>query len=301
MDIVIGSGKKGQTYLYWNGNTLLQLPVSYYVPLQSWCNSPGYSTNLIRYDRIITAYCIECHGTYAVTEGEGNKTIFDTEGIIFGVDCERCHGPAAAHVSFHRIHPVEKRAAFIINPKKLTRFQQLDACAFCHSGLRKPIKPAFSFMVGDKLDEFSSPAYNEDSASALDVHGNQYGLLTASKCFRTSNMNCSSCHNVHNEEVNAPALFSQRCMSCHNETSHSTCKLTNKPAGLSLSDNCVDCHMPLLPSSKIFLQLNDPKKSTPDFVRTHRIGIYPKQTQEYIEKIKTSTFDSRHHKNLQLQ
>jgi hypothetical protein len=287
INIVIGSGRKGQTYLYWNGNKLFQLPVSYYTTLQSWCNSPGYPTNFIRYNRIVPARCLECHGTYAkTTEDSDSTTIFDTNGIIYGVDCERCHGPAAMHVSYHITHPSEKKAAFIINPKKLSREQQLDACALCHSGLRKPIKPAFSFMEGDKLDEFSSPNYNIDTAAALDVHGNQNGLLTASKCFRSGKMNCSSCHNVHKEEVNAPALFSQHCMSCHNEASHNICKLTNTITGFSLGDNCIDCHMPLLPSNKIFLQLDDPKKSTPDFVRTHRIAVYPLQTKEYMEKMK---------------
>ena len=42
-DIVVGSGRKGQTYLYWNDNKLYELPVSYYTPLNSWCISPGYS------------------------------------------------------------------------------------------------------------------------------------------------------------------------------------------------------------------------------------------------------------------
>jgi len=39
--LVIGSGGKGQTYLYWNGDQLFQLPVSYWVDL-GWINSPGY-------------------------------------------------------------------------------------------------------------------------------------------------------------------------------------------------------------------------------------------------------------------
>lgn len=39
--LVIGSGTKGQTYLYWNGDRLFQLPVSYWKEL-GWVNSPGY-------------------------------------------------------------------------------------------------------------------------------------------------------------------------------------------------------------------------------------------------------------------
>ncbi len=40
--VVIGSGRKGQTYLYWKDERLYQLPVSYYAPLDDWCNSPSY-------------------------------------------------------------------------------------------------------------------------------------------------------------------------------------------------------------------------------------------------------------------
>ncbi len=40
-DIVVGSGRKGQSYLYWYGDNIFQLPVSYYVPGKSWVNSPN--------------------------------------------------------------------------------------------------------------------------------------------------------------------------------------------------------------------------------------------------------------------
>ncbi len=284
-NVVVGSGRKGQTYAYWSDDKLFQLPVSYYVPLDSWCNSPGYTTNIIRFDRNIGGNCIECHGTYAKTEEDADgTTIFDKNSIIYGVDCERCHGAAAAHVAYQINNPNEKTGKYIINPKQLSRQQRLDACALCHSGQRQRIKPVFTFHEGDKLDDFSVPMYNDDTAAALDVHGNQYGLLTASKCFKSSEMDCSSCHNVHVNEVNSPKLFSQRCMNCHTEASHHTCTMP-ATAELTLSDNCVDCHMPLLPSNKIFLQLPDPKKSTPDYVRTHRIGIYPEQAKAFIRKL----------------
>ena len=42
-DIVVGSGTRGQTYLYWQGNQLYQLPVSYFTPAHTWSNSPGYA------------------------------------------------------------------------------------------------------------------------------------------------------------------------------------------------------------------------------------------------------------------
>jgi len=287
-DIVIGSGRKGQTYLYWNNNKLYQLPVSYYTPLNSWCNSPGYSINFIKFDRIITANCLECHGTYAKAEQDKDDLpIYDKNQIIYGIDCERCHGPAADHVAFHKEHPEEKTAKYIISTKQLDRQQRLDGCALCHSGFRKATKPAFSFVVGDKLDDYSLATYSSDSISTLDVHGNQYGLLLASKCFKMSNqLDCSSCHNVHVNEVNSPKIFSQRCITCHTETKHATFELSPDKK-LMFNNNCIDCHMPMLPSKKIVLTVANSENLVPDMVRTHRVGIYPEKTKEFLEKIKS--------------
>jgi len=286
MDVVVGSGKNGQTYLYWKDDLLYQLPISYHAGTNSWCNSPGYPPGLPRFDRPIVGRCLECHGSKATIEDAGNSVNYiEKQSIVYGVDCERCHGPAAEHVTFHTAHPQEKTATYILSQKSLNRQQKLDLCALCHSGGREAMKPPFSYKIGDKLEDFSLPAYNTDSVAVLDVHGNQYGLLTSSKCFKTSRMTCSSCHNVHGREVNQPALFSQRCINCHNSQTKTLC--TIKPsAAIVLSDNCIDCHMPLLPSKAIVLQLEDQSTSTPDFIRTHRIAIYPEITAQFIKKSK---------------
>ncbi len=291
IDIVIGSGTKGQTYLYWKENLLYQLPVSYYVPGKTWCNSPGYPAGMPRFNRLIPARCIECHGSNAVIEDAGNNVnYFDKKTIVYGVDCERCHGPSADHAAYHTAHPKEKKAKFILDQQSLGRQQNLDLCALCHSGIRTQVTPAFTYKAGDRLEDFSLPKYNADSAASLDVHGNQYGLLTSSKCFKSSQMTCSSCHNVHGREVDAPALFSQRCISCHNSSAQVECKV--KPAaGMVLSENCIDCHMPSLPSKAIFLQTADPSKSTADLVRTHRVAIYPEAVKEFIRRAKSKRKD----------
>lgn len=285
MDMVVGSGGKGQTYLYWKENLLWQLPVSYYSVTHSWCNSPGYPTGMPKFSRIIPGRCLECHGSNAIVEDAGNNINYiDKKSIVYGVNCERCHGPAADHVAFHKDHPEEKSARYILNQQTISRQQSLDVCALCHSGIREATKPVFSFKAGNRLDDFSKPNYDIDSAAKLDVHGNQYGLLTSSKCFiKSSKMTCSTCHNVHQTEVNQPVMFSQRCMDCHNSNTGVTC--TVKPAtGMVLSQNCIDCHMPSLPSKSIFLQAGDNSKSSADFIRTHRVAIYPESSKHFLKK-----------------
>jgi Cytochrome c554 and c-prime len=288
-DIVIGSGRKGQTYLYWKDDGLFQLPASYYAPLNVWCNSPGYPTDRILFNRTIPGRCLECHGTYFKNLTVNNTVdTFDQRQILFGVDCERCHGPSADHVRYQYSHPQEKTARDVINPSRLSRQQKLDNCALCHSGIREMTRPSFSFVVGDTLDHYSVPDYTPDSVANLDVHGNQYGLLTASRCFKMSSMDCSSCHNVHAKETNNLELFSQRCMKCHTPANHNFCTQPVLP-GLKLSSNCIDCHMPALPSAKVLFQVTGLSTSTPDLVRTHRVGIYATRIKDYLDKMKAGT------------
>lgn len=281
-DIVIGSGRKGQTYLYWMDNKLYQLPVSYYAPMSSWCNSPGFPPAFPLFTRPTAAQCLECHSTYAQPlKTDDSPNAFDKSRILFGIDCEKCHGPAADHVAYHQQHPNEKEGKHIINTKTMDRQLRLDACALCHSGFRNAKQPVFSFMPGNKLDDFSTPIYHPDSVATLDVHGNQYGLLTSSQCFQMSATDCSSCHNVHVNEFNNTILFSQRCMNCHSEQKHTTCTL-KPPAGLVLADNCIDCHMPVLSSAAIQLHVANADTLVPDPVRTHRIAVYRGKTNEFI-------------------
>jgi hypothetical protein len=80
-------------------------------------------------------------------------------------------------------------------------------------------------------------------------------------------------------------------MTCHNGTTHTNgnaylvCKMPPTP-GLVLSNNCIDCHMPALPSQKIVLTLSNGSQTVHNLVRTHRIAIYPESTKEYLKKIK---------------
>jgi len=63
LDLVIGSGRKGQSFLYWRDGLLYQLPVSWLVEPAAWMNSPGYEDGKINFDRLIPPRCLECHSS----------------------------------------------------------------------------------------------------------------------------------------------------------------------------------------------------------------------------------------------
>lgn len=68
LDVVIGSGVKGQSYLTFKGDSLFQLQASYFRLIDSWINSPGFPNH--KYSRPVTDNCIKCHVTFAK-----NKTL----------------------------------------------------------------------------------------------------------------------------------------------------------------------------------------------------------------------------------
>lgn len=286
-DIIIGSGVKGQTYLYWNKDRLFQLPLSYFTGTDSWVNSPGYPSYRPFFNRPVTARCMECHGTYvsSITDS-GGITRIDKNQIIYGVECESCHGPAQRHVEYQSQHPGDKTGKFIVNPALLSRQQQLDQCALCHSGMQKSSTPAFTFLPGDTLANFFKPTYVPDSASLLDVHGNKYALLSASKCFRMSGtLTCNTCHNTHVIQRNDVQLFSKKCMTCHKIENGNFCRLY-PTLGSVITKNCIDCHMPLKASKTLTVELQNQEAQKPAMIRSHYIAIYPKESAALLKIIK---------------
>jgi len=285
-DIVVGSGRKGQSYLYWYGDNIFQLPVSYYVPGKSWVNSPNYPPENVLFNRNIPVGCFECHGSYiekTATKPVGNDLIdyFNKNQLVYGIDCERCHGPAAKHVYFHENNPQEKKPKFIPTFATLARQEKLDMCAMCHSGAREIITSAFYFKPGNKLSDYLHPDTSAVTAADIDVHGKQYQLLTASKCFiKSKTLTCASCHNTHVEERDNMIEFSKRCMNCHNNPNHNL-KITAS-FGANIVNNCIDCHMPARPSALITMKSQTQTQPIPALIRTHYISIYPEETKKFI-------------------
>jgi len=265
-DIVIGSGRKGQTYLYWKGDQLFQLPLSFWTELGQWVNSPGYRDGYADFGRRVPPRCMECHATYfeslSPPLNRYNKT-----GFMLGLACERCHGPGREHIGRYTAKSKTSQESAIINPAKLSRDRQVDVCALCHAGLGEPARaPAFSFISGESIDDYLTvPAA---SGVKIDVHGSQVELLKRSRCYQSSKaMTCSTCHDVHRPQRDA-ASFSVRCLSCHKVEN---CGVYPR-AGRQIADNCVDCHMPKQQTELIVSDSNG-RKVKPQ-VRNHQIAIY---------------------------
>ena len=291
-DVAFGSGEKAQTYAYWNGNKLLELPLSYFKEIHNWANSPGFPNNGAYFDRLIISRCVECHGSYAKTSfvqtgGVSTEQEYAKDSVLYGIDCQRCHGPAAQHVEFQTENPQVKTARFIASFKKLNRQQKIDMCAVCHSGNDKEtLRPLFDFKPGDELAAFYDPYAMP--AKTPDVHGNQTGLLYQSKCFlHTATLTCTTCHDTHKKETGDLAAYSQKCMTCHSEAQHNFCKMAPE-LGTAIANKCIDCHMPTMASKLITYKTAALKQNSSYYLHTHRIASYPEKTKEIIAYIKNT-------------
>lgn len=282
MDVVVGSGERGQSYLYWKGDRLYQLPVSYWTQLGEWVNSPGYTDGTADFTRPIDPRCFECHAGYIASIPSGPpENRYEKTGFVLGITCEQCHGAGRQHVELEKqraAHPQDSPPAIsagkimtvdfaITNPRNLSRERQVDVCAECHGGLGEPRAPAFSFVPGRALADYLTLVVPAPDAK-LDVHGNQVALLERSRCYRSSpNMSCITCHDVHAPE-RAAASYSNRCLGCHKVES---CGLYPK-LGAEIAKNCIDCHMQVQESDVIVS--NVAGKQVKMKIRNHWIKIY---------------------------
>lgn len=275
-DIVTGSGKTGQTFLYWEKDSLYQLPVSW-LARNGWINSPNFRDGLADFARPIQEDCMTCHTTL-MEYAHMQVNVVDRKNVIFGVTCERCHGPAESHVNFHRENPESEDAKFITHPGKLPRERMNDVCSQCHSGTSKSIQSQFNFRPGDSIHDFKMfPPKEIDSGGSVHT-ANQHPRLLKSKCYMESDtMNCATCHNPHQQERGNLKLFSQRCIKCH-EPKHCG---QFADQGERIASNCIDCHMSIKEDTGLRIET----KSANLFpeIRDHFIRIDNEATQRVLE------------------
>jgi tetratricopeptide (TPR) repeat protein len=256
VDFVIGSGNHARTYLSRTPDGhLAELPATWYAEKGgTWAMSPGYDRpDQDDFRRPIPYECMFCHNGYpAVKPGAdlaGAKPVFDAN-LPEGIDCQRCHGPGAAHLAAlnsGRAKPEEIRRT-IVNPARLSRDRQLEVCMQCHLesssrplpySIRRYERGVFSYRPGEPLADYSlhfdqKPKEGQDR---FEIAGAGY-RLRQSACFRNSEMTCLTCHDPHDipRGLEAKQHYVSVCRSCHATSNH--------VVQMNTSANCLDCHMP---------------------------------------------------------
>ncbi len=248
-----GSGNHAQSYVSQGRNgELVQLPVTWYGERGGyWAMSPAYDRpDHSGFSRKISYRCMFCHNAYPdvpagsdLWEGETRFAAPPPQGI----DCQRCHGPGAAHVAAARAgRAAPEIRASVVNPARLSRERQLEVCLQCHletTALRLPAsimrfgRGVFSYRPGEPLAGYqlhfdhAPGAGNEDK---FEFSSAPY-RMRKSACFIASKgaLGCTTCHDPH--AVPDSNRANTACARCH----AGVAKTVSHPAGR----NCVSCHM----------------------------------------------------------
>ena len=219
--------------------------------------SPGYDRAAhLDFRRVIDAGCMSCHNGYprGVVKDDGAGPRFG-DTLPEGIDCQRCHGPGQAHVDAVRSGDKKAIVQTIVNPAKLDRDRQLEACMQCHLEttssplpfrIQRYEQPLFSSTPGKPLSDYFIYFDRAPGAAGRDdtfeIAGGAY-RLRQSACFQRSAMTCLTCHNPH-ETGSGPSAIAREiavCRGCHQGAHRGG---TPQVAGVRAGATCVDCHMP---------------------------------------------------------
>ena len=232
---VVGSGDRGLGFLVQIGDYLFQSPVSYYTERHAWGMAPDFEHNLAPdFNRPVTLRCLLCHGG-APRHVKGTRNRYDQPALItVAISCDRCHGPAAAHIA-------RPSRSNIVNPNRLAPDARDSVCEQCHligeASILNPGKDFDDFEVGKPLEAVLTVYVGAGTKDAPFKVVSQAEQLRRSACWRKSGgrMWCGSCHDPHVQPSNRAAYYSERCLRCHAAALPSS-------HGFAHTD-CAGCHM----------------------------------------------------------
>lgn len=225
-------------------------------------------------------FCARCHTTHLVINAQdAAHTVADVEWTDNGIACEACHGPGSQHVNYFAHNYVNRIAAavnsrlrgepvaYVANPPRLTRGQDLSTCARCHGAdiyigmqdIYRMYEPGYSRegRVND-ISQFFTAAPLEPGRTVptvevwLDGTPKGIGMLfrsfIESDHYLGSEMACYDCHDAHNNKLETqPGILSAGevsdgyCLACHTELAGQVAEHTFHEPGTE-GARCYDCH-----------------------------------------------------------
>src|SRR3984885_1700014 len=263
IDYIMGSGNHVRTYLHRElDGTLIELPLAWYAELGGhWGMNPGYDNPHPMTHRPIAYECIFCHNAYPAIPATEHRDLSAnpvySDPLPEGIDCQRCHGPGAAHIKAAQSTgtSVSQIRALILNPVRLSKQRQMEVCEQCHlESTSRPLpdrirhydQQPFGYRANQPLDTFNSYFSRDPGKGRTDNFEivNAPFRLRQSQCYLKSEgkLTCETCHNPHelHKGAESTAYYKSICMKCHAANLPEQIARRQHPG----SNDCVSCHMP---------------------------------------------------------
>ena len=261
IDYVMGSGNHARTYLHRERDgTLIELPMAWYAEDGGeFAMNPGFDNAAPMTRRVIAYECMFCHNAYpqippALHRDLSAKPVYDA--LPLGIDCQRCHGPGAAHVrAAEDKASLDKIRSTILNPSRLSSDRQMQVCEECHlettstllpDRVRHYDKQPFGYDPNQPLSDFNAyftrdPAHGRTDHFEIDSSAFR---LRQSQCYLQSKgaLTCETCHDPHDLHKGPASVdyYASICLNCHAERIRNMVAEHRHPS----SNQCVTCHMP---------------------------------------------------------
>ena len=127
---VLGSGRRGLSYLIERDGFLVQSPITWYSQAGRWGLSPGYEDLNYHFDRSVQPGCLFCHTNRVELEGGALNRYKPPVFRGYAIGCERCHGPGELHVANPLM--IDGKDLTIVNPVALAPSLRDAVCEQCH-------------------------------------------------------------------------------------------------------------------------------------------------------------------------
>ena len=234
--------------------------------------------------------CAPCHTSQLAAKTDSAQP----QDMVFreaGVNCEMCHGPSGQHVA--AITEGKTYAKRAIDPPvefgKLGYREYVAICAQCHMQSATRERGAHgewnysedgdSFVrrhAARPLAEFSGRAFYKDGRLRETTFIAE--ALMRSACYRRGQVHCGHCHDPHPADAaeNPTSLKyrakpDQMCLQCHASYSVRIEQHTHHPTS-SEGSRCVNCHMPRIMNSVLFMARTHQIDDKPQAAGTLRFG-----------------------------
>jgi predicted CXXCH cytochrome family protein len=227
--------------------------------------------------------CAPCHTSQLRSKRGGGLKPPDLEFREPGINCEMCHGPSAMHVTAmsagkaYDKQPIDPPVDF----HTLDHRKYVEICAQCHaqSAMRDSAfegewnysTEGMSFVrtyPSRPFVEFSRRAFYKDGRFRETTFIAE--ALMRSACYRRGQAHCGNCHDAHPADAASnPTSLKYRdqpdrmCLQCHAGYA-ARIEAHTHHVRTSEGSRCLNCHMPRIMNSVLFL------------ARTHQIDDIPR-------------------------